>query len=149
MKNLTEEYSIGELAKLAHTNVQTIRFYEQKALLAEPIRTEGGQRRYYNDALKRLKFIRHGREMGFSLDDIKDLILLSAARGQDCQQIDAIANAHLERVNSRLERLQSLQTELTRMINSCQHGEVAHCRIIEVLQDHSHCDVDHGEIEKI
>ncbi|MGL1919458.1 MAG: helix-turn-helix domain-containing protein [Hyphomicrobiales bacterium] len=144
-----QEYSIGELAKLAKTKVQTIRYYEQKELLDEPVRTEGGQRRYYNDALDKLKFIRHGREMGFSLDDIKELILLSALRGQDCQQIDAIANAHLERVNSRLKRLQSLQTELTRMINSCQHGEVAHCRIIEVLHNHTHCDEDHGEIEKI
>lgn len=144
-----QEYTIGELAKLAHTKVQTIRYYEQKTLLDEPVRTEGGQRRYYKAALDKLKFIRHGREMGFSLDDIKELLLLSEARGQTCEQIDAIANAHLERVNSRLKRLQSLQAELTRMIDSNQHGEVAHCRIIEVLQDHTHCGEDHGEIEKI
>lgn len=144
-----DEYTIGQLAKLAHTNVQTIRFYEQKALLDEPVRTQGGQRRYYNAALDRLKFIRHGREMGFSLDDIKELIHLSAVKGQTCAQIDAIANAHLKRVNSRIERLQSLQTELSRMINSCQHGDAAQCRIIEVLQDHAHCGTEHGQVEKI
>ena len=144
-----DEYTIGQLAKTAHTNVQTIRFYEQKGLLDEPVRTEGGQRRYKNHAVDKLKFIRHGREMGFSLDDIKELILLSEARGQDCQQIDAIATAHLERVNSRLKRLQSLKTELTRMIESTQHGEAAQCRVIEVLQNHTHCGADHGEIEKI
>lgn len=144
-----EEYSIGQLAKLAATKVQTIRYYEQKALLDEPVRTEGGQRRYYAAALERLKFIRHGREMGFSLDDIRELLQLSGLEGHDCKQVDAIANAHLERVNSRLKRLKSLKSELTRMLNSCQHGDVGDCRIIEVLQNHEHCGHDHGEIEKI
>ncbi|MCJ8324497.1 MAG: helix-turn-helix domain-containing protein [Rhizobiales bacterium] len=143
------DFSIGQLAKLAHTNVQTIRFYEHKQLLDIPLRTEAGQRRYNVDSLNKLKFIRHGREMGFCLDDIKELLLLSSTRGQTCEQIDAIANAHLLRINSRIKRLQSLQTELSRMIKSCQHGEVANCRVIEVLDDHKHCGKDHGEIEKI
>lgn len=144
-----EEYSIGQLAKLADTKVQTIRYYEQKGLLDEPVRTAGGQRRYYKAALVRLKFIRHGREMGFSLDDIRELLQLSALEGHDCAQVDAIASAHLARVDSRLKRLHSLKVELTRMIDSCQHGEVGDCRIIEVLQNHDHCGHEHGEIEKI
>ncbi|NRA88644.1 MAG: helix-turn-helix domain-containing protein [Rhizobiales bacterium] len=144
-----DEFTIGQLAKLAQTKVQTIRYYEQKKLLDEPIRTEGGQRRYYKPALNKLLFIRHGREMGFSLDDIRELILLSGEGDCSCEQVDSIAKRHLERVNSRLRRLKSLQKELKRMIDSTQHGDMSDCRIIEVLQNHKLCSTSHGEIEKI
>ncbi len=144
-----QEYSIGQLAKIAATKVQTIRYYEQKNLLDEPVRTEGGQRRYYKAALDRLKFIRHGREMGFSLDDIRELLELSDEKSCSCAQVDRIAQRHLEHINSRIKRLKSLQQELKRMLSSCQHGDVEDCRIIEVLQNHQLCNHDHGEVEKI
>lgn len=143
------EYSIGQLAKLAGTKVQTIRYYEQKQLLDEPIRTEGGQRRYSQTALDRLTFIRHGRELGFSLGDIRELLSLSGDAERSCAQVDAIAKQHLELVNSRLKRLKSLQGELKRMISSCQNGKVENCRVIEVLHNHEYCFDSHGAIEKI
>ncbi len=143
------EYSIGQLAKLANTKVQTVRYYEQKQLLQQPIRTQGGQRRYTRSALERLTFIRHGRELGFSLDNIKQLLSLEGQGERSCEEVDAIAKQHLELVNSRLERLKTLQIELERMISSCQKGKVEDCRVIEVLHNHKHCCNNHGEIEKI
>ena len=136
---MNPKYSIGQMAKAGNCKVQTIRYYEQIGLLPEPERTEGNQRIYRQEHFARLGFIRHSRELGFSLDRIREILTLSDDPSHSCEKVDQIARSHLREVESKIERLQSLQKELQRMINQCAGNQVADCRIIEVLSDHSLC----------
>jgi DNA-binding transcriptional MerR regulator len=132
--------TIGELAKRTGSKVQTIRWYEQQGLLPAPARSQGNQRRYGRRHLERLAFIRHARELGFGLDAIRELLTLADAPDQSCARADAIAQAHLREVESRIARLEALKAELARMVAACAHGRVESCRVIEVLADHSHAN---------
>ena len=131
--------SIGELAERAGCTVQIIRHYEKIGLLPEPRRTAGNRRIYSEGQASRLVFIRHSRELGFSLDDIRQLLSFSDQQDRSCEQVDAIARRHLNGVQERLARLRSMERELKRMVRECGGGKVAQCRIIEVLADHSIC----------
>lgn len=144
----TEELSIGDLARLAGCTVQIIRHYEKVGLLPEPQRTGGNRRIYSDEQASRLVFIRHSRELGFSLDDIRQLLSFSDQTDQSCEQVDAIARQHLSSVQERLDRLHSMERELKRMIHQCSGGKVAECRIIEVLTDHSKCLSDNHQPHK-
>lgn len=138
--------SIGTLAKRTGTKVQTIRYYEQIGVMPEPGRTGGGQRRYGDAELDRLSFIRHARQLGFSLDDIRELLDLSDNPSRPCDEADAIARRQLRQVEQRVARLEALRTELQRMVHECSGGRSADCRVLEVLRDHSECLTEHDEI---
>ncbi|MEP4035254.1 MULTISPECIES: helix-turn-helix domain-containing protein [unclassified Pseudophaeobacter] len=138
--------TIGTLAKRTGTKVQTIRYYESIGLMPEPERTEGGQRRYGQGDLDRLGFVRHGRQLGFSLEAIRELLDLADNPSQSCADADSIAQRQLKQVEERIARLQALQVELQRMIHDCGHHSVAECRVLEVLRDHSECLTDHNQI---
>ena len=135
--------SIGTLAKRTGTKVPTIRYYEQIGLMPEPGRTEGGQRRYDAAALDRLAFIRHSRQLGFSLDAIRELLDLSDRPDRSCAQIDAVAQKQLTEVEARIARLEALRGELQRMIRECNADRVSDCRVLEVLRDHDECLASH------
>jgi DNA-binding transcriptional MerR regulator len=137
--------TIGTMAKRTGSKEQTIRYYEQIGLMPEPGRTEGGQRRYDSVALDRLSFIRHARDLGFSLGSIRELLDLSDIPDHACAHVDAIAHKQLKAVEARIVRLNALRTELKRMISECSGGAVADCRVLEVLRDRSECLADHGE----
>lgn len=139
---------IGALAKASGCSVQTIRWYEQAGLLTPPLRTDGGRRLYDAKAAARLAFIRHARELGFSLDAIRELLTLTVDPDQSCDAVDAIARRHLAEIEGRIARLSALRTELKRMIKACHGGRIAECRVIEVLADHDHSkclSADHGD----
>lgn len=136
--------SIGTLARRTGTNVQTIRYYEQIGLMPEPGRSEGGQRRYGTLELDRLAFIRHSRQLGFSLEAIRELLDLSDSPERSCVQVDAVAQKQLREVEARISRLEALRMELQRMISECRSDRVANCRILEVLRDHEECLSDHA-----
>jgi len=128
-------FTIGELSRRTQVKVPTIRYYEQIGLLAEPLRTEGQQRRYGLAEVKRLNFIRHARELGFSIEDIRDLLNLAARPNQPCHDADSIARRNLEAIERRISQLSALRRELARMVDECQHGRICECRVIEVLAD--------------
>ena len=136
-------HTIGELAARTGCKVQTVRYYEQIGLMPEPARTEGNQRRYGSRHLERLAFIRHSRQLGFSLQTIRELLSLADDPGRSCAAADQLAQRQLEHVESRIARLEALKTELERMIARCGRGRIANCRVIEVLADHTHCLTDH------
>ena len=140
--------TIGKVAAATGVKVTTIRYYESIGLLAEPGRSNSGQRRYGSDAIDRLNFIRHARELGFDIPAIRDLVTLQDDPDRDCDSVDAIARDNLARVRSRLSRLKLLEIELERMIASCAGGTVGACHILQVLGDHTHClpndHVGHG-----
>jgi len=137
------EMAIGELAKKTAVKIPTIRFYEQIGLLPPPPRTMSGQRRYGAAEVDRLNFIRHARELGFEMDDIRELLTLTSQPQGSCHQADSIARNHLLEIDKRIKQLKSLKKELARMIDECGHGHVCDCRIIEALADHSLCATDH------
>lgn len=130
--------SIGQAAREAGCKVQTLRYYEELGLLPKPLRTAGNQRVYGAEHLKRLAFIRNARELGFSLEAIRELLALGAQPEQSCAEVDAIAGAHLAEVERKIKALTALRGELKRMVQSCRRGRIAECRVIEVLADHSH-----------
>jgi len=138
--------TIGTLSRRTGTKVQTIRYYEQIALMNEPGRTAGGQRRYVDADVDRLAFIRHSRQLGFSLEVIRELLELADNPNQSCANADSIARRQLKQVEQRLLRLQALKKELKRMITECAGDSVADCRVLEVLRDHSECLTHHTDI---
>ncbi len=131
--------TIGRLSKAAGVKVTTIRYYESVGLMGEPDRSGSGQRLYGPDAVQRLTFIRHARELGFPMEAIRDLITLQAEPGEDCAQVDAIARLQLADVRKRLNQLEALEAELKRMIASCEGGEVGTCQVMAALNDHDEC----------
>ena len=133
-----EVYSIGNLARIANTKVQTIRYYEQIGLIPAVHRTRGNQRFYGARHRDRLSFIRHARELGFPLDAIREMLALSDDPDRSCTLVDQIAQQQLDAVKSRIARLRALQSELERMLEPCGAGKVRDCHVIEVLADHSH-----------
>lgn len=134
-----QKFTIGQMARVGNCKVQTIRYYEQIGLLPEPERTAGNQRIYLQSHRDRLNFIRHSRELGFSLDQIRKILALSDDPSHSCEEVDQIARAHLQEVESKIKRLQEMRKELKRMISHCAGDHIADCRIIEVLSDHTLC----------
>lgn len=139
------EFTIGQLSARTGCKVQTIRYYEQIGLMPAPVRTGGNQRRYGARHLERLAFIRHSRELGFSLEAIRELLDLADDPDRSCEAADGIARRQLHQVESRIARLQALKRELKRMIVQCRGGRIAECRVIEVLADHGLCASDHAD----
>ena len=129
----TENLSIGDLAKATETKVVTIRYYERIGLLPAPERTAGNYRSYSAAHLGRLSFIRRARDLGFSIEQVRDLLSLSDQRDRPCQAVDAIACAHLTEVDRKIADLQALRRELGSIIDQCGCGTIAECRIIEAL----------------
>lgn len=140
-------HTIGELARRTGCKVQTIRYYEVVGLMPPPLRSSGNQRRYGRSAVDRLGFIRHGRELGFSLTAIRELLALADDPERACTEADRIARLRLAEVEGRIARLEALRRELRRMIRQCHGERISDCRVIEVLSsyDHEHCLTDHRD----
>lgn len=134
--------SIGELAARTGCKVPTIRYYEGIGMMPEPERTEGNQRRYAERHVDRLNFIRHARELGFPLNDVRTLLDLADRPAASCEAADAIARRQLRAVERRLASLSALKLELERMIAECAGGIIADCRVVDVLSDHAKCLTD-------
>ena len=123
--------TIGRLASEAGTHVETIRYYQRRGLLAEPRRPAGGVRRYGEDAVTRLSFIRRAQEIGFTLEEIRQLIRISEA--PDCRGARDIAARKLALVQSRLTDLERVRKALAGLIAQCDSGRRRCCPIIETL----------------
>ena len=125
---------IGELAKATGTKVVTIRYYEQIGLLPVPSRTERNYRTYNHAHLRRLRFTRRCRGLGFMLDQVRDLLRLSSQQNQECVEVDRITAQHLIEIEQKIADLTRLADELRRITKCCQgKGVIADCRIIEAL----------------
>ncbi len=124
---------IGELANATATNVETVRYYEKIGLLAPPARSASNYRSYGTGHLARLSFIRRARDLGFTLEAVRELLTLSDNTDQSCEAVDQIASAHLAEVERKIADLSALRSELTRVLGSCRHGTIADCKIIESL----------------
>jgi Cu(I)-responsive transcriptional regulator len=129
---------IGELASATGTRAETVRYYEKIGLLAPPARTSGNYRSYGGEHLARLSFIRRARDLGFTIEAVRELLALSDDRTRSCEAVDCIARTHLAEVDRKIADLMALRGELGRVIDTCSRGTVADCKIIEALAPHSH-----------
>lgn len=126
-----ETLTIGRLASEAGVHVETIRYYQRRGLLAEPRRPAGGVRRYGDDAVTRLSFIRRAQEIGFTLEEIRQLIRISET--PDCRSARDIAARKLGVVRTRLNDLERVRKALAALISQCDSGRRRSCPIIEAL----------------
>jgi DNA-binding transcriptional MerR regulator len=125
--------TIGQLANDADTKVVTIRYYEKVGIMPAPSRTAGNYRAYDESHLARLLFIRRCRELGFTLDQIGELLGLSEQGDHDCCEVDSIAQGQLRKIEKKIADLNSLAAELRRLIEQCEGGRIENCRILESL----------------
>jgi len=133
-------FSIGEMSKRTEVKVPTIRYYEEVGLLPAAERTEGNQRRYNEAGLERLSFIKHARELGFSIEAISALIELQNHPDQSCQAASDIAGEQLADVRQKIKKLRSLEKELKRISEGCNGtGTSAECYVLASLADHGLC----------
>lgn len=129
---VSQSYTIGELANQTGVKVVTIRYYEQIGVLPVPARSLGNYRVYCPEHLRRLQFIRRGRDLGFSLDQVRQMLRLSSKDAPSCAEICAISAHHLEDIEDKVRDLRRLAKELRRINSSCSGNKrMADCRIIE------------------
>ena len=128
--------TISKAAKRAGVGVETIRFYERRGLIPQPLKpASGGFRDYPQETVSRLRFIREAQELGFSLDEIAELLTLRADPKANCAQVQRRAEAKLAEVKRKVERLQGIGTALERLIEACPgKGALGACSIIETLE---------------
>ncbi|MGE0055396.1 MAG: helix-turn-helix domain-containing protein [Hyphomicrobium sp.] len=125
--------TIGDLSKATGTKVETIRYYERIGLLPAPDRTSGNYRAYGKSDLGRLSFIRRARDLGFGLEQVRELLGLLDQKQRSCEAVDVIARDHLADVDRKLADLKALRRELDSIIRQCGRGTIGECRIIEAL----------------
>lgn len=125
---------IGDMARAARTPVETIRYYEREGLLARAPRSDGNYRIYDAGHVERLNFIRHCRALDMTLAEIRELLRLQQASGDDCGEVDALLDEHIEHVTARIRDLRHLQRELKTLREQCAAPhDVAHCAILNGL----------------
>jgi len=131
----TKPLTIGFLAKAAEVNIETIRYYQRIGLITEPNKPVKGFRTYPTDTLKRIKFIKRAQQLGFSLKEIAELLLLGdGSREDQCADVRQRAELKREHIDQQINDLQNLRKTLTKLINSCKNETgTRHCAIVETL----------------
>lgn len=126
---------IGELARTANVGVETVRFYERRGLIAQPLRpADGGFRTYPAEAASRIRFIRQAQELGFSLTEIEELLSLRANPNTDCADVRRRAEQKRDDVDEKIAKLKRIRDTLTEVIKACPgQGGIEICSIMESL----------------
>ena len=127
---------IGEVAKQAGVNLQTIHYYERRGLLSKPPRTESNYRAYPEDAVLRVRFVKRAQELGFSLKDIKELLSLRAAPRAKCAEVLKRAMGKVQDIDEKIATLRRMRTALSKLMDECQGAlPISKCPILESLDD--------------
>jgi MerR family transcriptional regulator, mercuric resistance operon regulatory protein len=134
LADTTPRLSIGTLSKRTGVNIETIRYYERLTLLPRPARTAGGHRAFSIEHLRRLRFVRRARELGFTLDEIRNLLGLMGGR-HTCGEVRAVALEHLERIRAKIADLRRMERTLAETAARCKGGDTPECPILDALAD--------------
>src|ERR1700754_3981790 len=138
---MTDTYSIGSLSQLARVNVETIRYYEKVDLLPAASRASNGYRQKEPGALcggaccvslERLSFIRRGRELGFTIDEIRELLTLAHHPEHPCADADRMTRAHIADIEGRIRDLQRMRRALRQVVD-CAGPTAEHCELLNAL----------------
>jgi MerR family transcriptional regulator, mercuric resistance operon regulatory protein len=124
---------IGELSQLCGVNIETIRYYEKIKMLPAPLRTEAGHRVYGPKETRILVFIRRGRELGFTLDQIRALLNLSGPGKASCAEVQEIAKHHIEDIRAKINDLAKLERLLRKTVAQCSGGKIPDCPVLDIL----------------
>ena len=128
--------SIGEVAREAGVNVQTLRYYERRGLLRAPERSEGDHRQYPPDTVRLIRFIKRAQDLGFTLKEVEELIALRQTRGRDRANVRRLATAKLADVDEKVARLRAIRKAVAALVETCAcTGQALECPIIESLDD--------------
>lgn len=125
--------TIGVLSRKIGCHIETIRYYERIGLLQKPFRTEGRHRLYNKEHIKRLVFIRRSRELGFSLEEIRNLLKLVDCKRYTCEEVKTVTDQHLRDVSKKISDLRKLYKTLREISSQCEGGMVPDCPIIDAL----------------
>ncbi len=123
----------GVVSKLTGCNIETMRYYERAGLMPDPARSQGGHRIYSDDQVRRLMFIRRCRELGFRVEQIRELLRLVDGGDYTCAEVRVITVDHLDDVGRKIADLRKIQTTLRDMAAECDGGDVPECPIVDVL----------------
>lgn len=127
--------NIGEVAKRTGVTVETVRFYERQGLIETPQRSDSGYREYPQETVKRVRFIQHAKEVGFTLKDISELLALRQEPGTSCADIKIRAAQKIEEVDQKIRDLKRIREALARMVMKCRgRGSLSECPILEELE---------------
>ena len=131
----TRQFTIGRLAKQAGVGIDTVRFYERRGLLPSPQRTASGYRLYEEDSINRIRFVRRAKELGFTLDEIENLLQLQDQGGRKAD-VKAITHRKLEQINAKIADLERMRGVLEILEAECNgKGSVSSCPIIEAIAE--------------
>ena len=134
--DMPTELTIGQLAKAAAVNIETIRYYERRHILGPTSRLPSGYRLYNREAQRRLRFIKNAQALGFTLHEIEELLDLRINSKARCGDIQRKAEAKLKHVEAKVRDLQSLEAALRRLIRTCRAGQPTdHCPILQSLEE--------------
>lgn len=126
--------TIGRLAEAAGVNLETVRYYERIGLMPAPDRTQGGHRIYLPAHQHRLTFIRRARELGFGIEDIRRLLSLAEPAQRGCDDVKAVAGAHLDQVRGKVADLVRLESILAETVSRCEGSAAPACPVLEMLE---------------
>jgi MerR family mercuric resistance operon transcriptional regulator len=132
---LSTRLGIGGLSQLTGCNIETIRYYERIGLLPDASRSAGRHRQYGEAQVRRLRFIRRSRELGFTLDQVRTLLKLVDGGRYTCAQVKRITIHHLDEVHRKVADLQKIERVLREMAAQCDGGTVPKCPVIDALFD--------------
>jgi Hg(II)-responsive transcriptional regulator len=131
-----EVFSIGQVARLSGVGVETIRFYEREGLLEEPARRASGYRQYAEEAVKQIRFMKRAQQLGFSLKEIRELLMLRVDAETSCEQVKERAAAKLTEVEQKMAELQRMRQALLQVASLCaEEGPRSRCPLLDAL-DH-------------
>jgi Hg(II)-responsive transcriptional regulator len=131
-----ETLSIGQVARQAGVNVQTLRYYERRGLLQPPQRSEAGRRQYPLETVRLIRFVKRAQDLGFTLKEIEELIALREIRGRDRSQVRRLAAAKLLDVDEKISRLRAIRRAVATLVQSCAcRDQALACPILEALDD--------------
>lgn len=125
----------GEVADRAGVNRETVRYYEQRGLIPEPPRTDGDYRTYTEDYVERIRFIKRAQELGFTLNEIEELLTLRVDPEMDCGAVKQRAEAKIADVEAKIHDLERIRAALASLATACSgHGPTSDCPILEAMQ---------------
>jgi Hg(II)-responsive transcriptional regulator len=124
---------ITQAARQAGVNAQTLRFYERRGLLPKPPRRRSGYREYPADAVRIVRFIKRAQELGFSLDEVDELVRLRSVRRSERHRVRAIAEHKIADIDQKIEHLRSMRDALDQLVDRCHRGGATECPIIDAL----------------
>ncbi len=139
---MSEHMNIGDAAKASGVSAKMIRHYESVGLFPGALRTDAGYRQYTDKEVGTLRFIRQARDLGFSLDQIRELLGLWQDRRRPSRQVKALAQAHLQELNQKLQELLAMKATLEHLVHCCHGDDRPDCPILDILA------TPHAEAEK-